>query len=302
MDEPRISSEEVDTLLSRDGEGRSAPQPFSFSKPVALSYAERQRLAGPLEEFSSRLAATLSAGFDCEVALRPGPARAESLDEALAAQPEGTCFQIATASGGRIVLAWHPGIREAVVDRLLGGSGDVVEPIPELGGVEIGVLGEVGASVARAASAFGAGAEVSFRAAGATADVSALQLGEEDEALIVMPLEAAVGTAEGTAVVLASRPFLERLGVLATVQSAAAGQTKLSEAVIGRIRVELSVGIRNVTLSLKELVGLKPGEVVSIGLEPEEAFTLSVNGRASWCGSLCERSGERAMRVSERVR
>jgi len=123
----------------------SAARPFDFRHPVFLSSAEWRKLRVELDEFVESIGALLSTYLRLEFGLQIGKLHTVSFNEFTTTVPTPTqlaLFKLEPMRGISI-LEIRPLIGTAIVDRLLGGPGQPINPPRNLSEMEIALLDQV---------------------------------------------------------------------------------------------------------------------------------------------------------------
>src|SRR3954468_17892648 len=122
-----------------------AAKPFDFRHPVFLSSAEWRKLRIELDEFVESIGALLSTYLRLEFGLQIGKLHTVSFNEFTSTVPTPTqlaLFKLEPMRGISI-LEIRPLIGTAIVDRLLGGPGQPINPPRNLSEMEIALLDQV---------------------------------------------------------------------------------------------------------------------------------------------------------------
>ncbi len=310
-----LSQHEVDALLSAidggAGEARPAPSalPYDFKRPARVPREQVRALQALHEGLARNLQSALSGMLRTAVEVRVTGVHQLPLEEFMDSLPRPTALSVLSCEPfeGAFFLEINPSIACPVIERLLGSSrfGAWQQDKP-LSALEWTVLDTVVARVLDLLKdAWSAAGPVAFRVQRRESDPSKLPLQNPNEAAVSVSLEIVVGDQRGSLnlafPVVAVEGHLERL----SPGAAGAGKRKESaptqEGTISRrlapAEVRLSAELQPEALRLKDLEGLRRGDIL-VTFHPSSApVCLSVEGRPKFQARLGSLKDHKAAKV-----
>jgi len=321
-----LDQAEVDALLSAvDGGGAEAGEPealtrsrarqqevrtYDFKRPERVSKDQMRSLEAIHEGFARNFGASLSAFLRTIVEIRVATIEQLTYSEFIHSLPNPTCFNLldATPLEGQLCMEISPLIIYPIIDRLLGGSSaELFIPQRPLTLIEWRLVERItDRALATLTEVWSSLAEVKFELAETESNPHLVQIVAPNEVVVVVGLELKMGTRAGTMTLCLPFNVIEPvMGKLATqnwlsYQRRASSQqhkdhitTHLKSAEVG-----LRVFLAETTITVSELLGLQPGDIIPTAKPAAAELILQVEGRSKFAGRLYQSKGARALRVT----
>ncbi|NIA21155.1 MAG: flagellar motor switch protein FliM [Anaerolineaceae bacterium] len=326
-----LDQNEIDALLSAVDEGalggeaeaamapgrpavatRDAPtpprmQPYDFKRPERVSKEQMRSLESLHETFSRNFGAGLSAHLRTIVEVSIISIEQMTYSEFLQLLPNPTCLQVLGCQPleGSMILEINPLIIFPIIDRLLGGGNEAAFiPDRALTGIETTLVRCI---IERATGtlreAWMPVAEIDFQAVRSESNPAMVQIVPPNEVVVVMGFEIATGGRSG--MMSLCIPF----NVIEPIMSEFSGHNwsvynrsnkdqsskQCLATRIGGTVVELTAYLAETTISLSELMQLKPGDVLKTDKPANGDLQITVNGQAKFRGKPGVYKGHKAL-------
>jgi flagellar motor switch protein FliM len=314
-----LSQHEVDALLSAidsgTGEARPAPSalPYDFKRPSRVPREHVRALQLLHEGFAKNLQSALSGMLRTSVEVKVTGVHQLPLAEFLDSLPRPTALTLLSCEPfeGMFFLEINPSIACPIIERLLGSSrfGAWQQDKP-LSALEWTVLDSVlSRTLDLLKDAWAPAAPVTFRIQRRESDPSRVPLENPNEAAVSAVLEIVVGDQRGCLdlafPVVAVENHLERLtpGASVGVRRKEAGQTQegLISKRLAPAEVRLTAELQPETVRLKDLEGLRAGDVLVTCHPVTQPVFLGVEGKTKFLARLGSLKDRKAAKVVSSV-
>ncbi len=285
-------------------------QPYDFRRPPWISRQRRAVLDGVHERLTAELERLVTQAVRPEVSVEIG----DSLQVAFSDWRSGistpiTAFvaPLGPEQGGEVALLFEPTLACRLVDRMLGGSGDVTNRPAALTAVEQAVLGKLADRLLGATS--DAYREVAVFTPGQSRYESiaeSLAIVEPHERLLVVEMAIVVGTDRGvvTLVLPASRIARFAAGKSGEIdplpQPAAEVRASIARVLLGA-RVPVRARLTSLRLTARESARLSVGQVYAAPHIFAGTVEIDFNGKPAFFGALGKNEERVALRLLERA-
>ncbi|GAB4233428.1 MAG: flagellar motor switch protein FliM [Deltaproteobacteria bacterium] len=312
-----LTQEEVDALLEAcdKGEiGENPPSPATFCTPFdfhsrkQVGNAQQAVIEMILDAVAKGVAAHLSGALRREVRVTPSPGYAETSAEFLSRFKGPSCVGLITAENrpGNVFLAVTPFLAYSLIDLMLGGEGKIecIEE-KEFSPLELRlvrrILEGITAEVARGWSLF---APLRLRFGKVETNPKLLPSREDPDPLYVASfrLEEDGGLSRDFSVALPF-PFVESLNAAPVPETRDPKTELLSSRILERVRsipVEVTGILGEAHLPVREILSLKPGDVIATTREVTAPVVLAVDGKPKLAGRPGVSNGRRAVKILAR--
>lgn len=333
-----LSQNEIDSLIQAVGQGEVTATPaaqageqageqteaptdpgtdkratrYDFHRPVMVSKEQIRTLQMIHDTFARGLATALSGHLRMNTEMKIVGVDQISYREFVLSIPDPCTIAIVRfkPSEGRTVLAMHPALGFAFVDRLMGGAGNALQMGRPFTEVEQEMINEIiDLALRELKTAWGRISNASFVVESTESSPQFVQIVTPEDTVIVVTLE--ISVAEVTGVMSLCYPFrsldfvADRLSAryyVAEEQRAAMEKSRdlIQESVV-HVPLTVAAMLGSASIKLNDLLRLKAGDVLLLDHRIEEPIQLKVGGRDHCRGFMGKIHGKRAVTVVERV-
>lgn len=314
----------MDAKLSQDDIDRLAQQPSDsrdrkVSPPAVVTYDFRRPDRIPKEQLRSihlmhdfvarNLASSLGAYLRAYVTVNLVSVEQLSFGEFLNNLPTPTCLSSIgmRPMDGNAVLEMNPSVVFPVLDMLLGGTGAATEGEPrEVTDIEQSIFeGVVRVILHDLSEAWAPVAEIEFSVEATETQPQLMQILSPNEAIVAIGFEITMGEARGMMNFGIPSIQLKMMGPKFDQQwspkrrgSSAKDRNQMMR-LVRRIPVDAEVRLEGASLRIEELLGLGPGDVVSLGIPVRRPAEVQVNGRRKFTGRLVAAGQTRGLAIED---
>ena len=314
-----LTQDEIDALLlaaAGPGERRARPAPtfdatvarYNFRRPDRISKEQLRSLHFLHDRYALNLSSSLSAFLRAVTEVTIVSVEQFAYSEFLMSLPDPTAFYsfVMPPIEGVAALEINPAIAFTMVDRMLGGTGTTPAPNRALTEIEQNVLDAVvKLLLEHLTETWRPIAELQFRLQDRETRPQMLRVTGPNEVVILLAFEMRVAEARGMINLCFQASAMESVEdrfaqgwQRARRQPTAAEQAHLA-ANLGRIPLKVST-LLETRLAARELLALKPGDVLSLGHAASSPVDVRVGQVRRFAGRLTTTDGGAAVRV-ERV-
>ena len=300
-----LSQHEIDALLTAVHSGsvpvspgnagpRSAPIRYNFRRPSRVSKDQIRGLQIVHDDFAKLVAGSLSSMLRTLVDVDLEAVEQTAYGEYVSALTTPTCafvFNMEPLKGGA-VLEINPQLSFVMIDRLLGGRGLANVVVREFTEIERAVIDRVAfrAMVDMQQAWQQVGAFV-FRVLNLETNPQLIQVTSPNEVAIVATFRVKVGDLSGSLSMCYPHVLLEpRINRIGTQRWQAHNATPRPEVRARVLRelsqspLELRAFLGQTTLTVRDLLSLRPGQVLSLGSPSKDPVRVDVNGVPKFAG------------------
>jgi flagellar motor switch protein FliM len=287
-----------------------AAKPFDFRHPVFLSSAEWRKLRIELDEFVESIGALLSTYLRLEFGLQIGKLQTVSFNEFTSTVPSPTqlaLFKLEPMRGISI-LEMRPVIGSAIVDRLLGGPGQPINPPRNLSEMEVALLDQVVQVLLNEwTKQWSKVQDLRAEILGHENNPKFLQSSSGDTIMLVATLEARMGECVDQ-IQLAFpystlEPLVKKLAQSggpssATTQAPQPPAIKWNRT-LDDVPITVSAQWPTMKITTRALLTLKPGEILELNPELSEKIEIRLGSVTKFKGRLGTRENKWAIEITE---
>ncbi len=293
-----------------DGEYATEAAPYDFKRPERVSKDQMRALQSIHEGFARNFGASLSAFLRTIVETRVATTEQLTYSEFIHSLPSPTCFNLLSAPqlSGQLCLELSPLIVYPIVDRLLGGTNsDIFIPQRPLTEIELRLVNRIiDRALANLTEAWSDLLDVKFEVSGTESNPHLVQIVAPNEVVVVIGFEIKLGARAGTMSICI--PF----NVIEPVIGKLAGQSWLGYSRLGgateqarrvarslrRAEVDVAAFLGEAKITVQEVMGLAPGDIIRLDKLVERDFILRVRGQNKFAGRLGQLRGQRALQIT----
>ncbi len=307
-----LSQSEVDALLNAVDAGAvdiSAPevaapaamdepelpedvQIYDFKRPERVSTDQIRSIEMMHEVLARKLGASLSAYLRTIVEVKLASVEQLTYQEFLMSLPNPTCFNLLRCDplDGSMVLEINPSIVFPILDKLLGGGhGDPLIPDREMSDIEWRLISHVTTeTLTYLHDCWKPIMDIDFMVSGRESNPMLMQIVPPNEVVILVCFEVKMGDASGMLNLCIPFPVIEpKIGDFSTIQTwfqsrrtsdADLEKAKLNEG-IKDAGLEAVVYIGKTHISMKDLLNLKPGDLIMTQKDVSEPLLMTIADR-----------------------
>ena len=283
--------------------------PYDFRHPNRVSKELERSLNTLHDSFARSLATSLSGYLRVLVEARVKSLTQLTYGEFLESLPNPTAMApvaLAPAEGG-VVFEISPRLIFQMIDRLMGGEGDPIDPVRELTAIEKNVAVRIFQRILSLwTEMWGNVTPVEAELQGLETVPQMVQVVAPSELTIVVSVE--VRLRENAELLTICLPFMVVEPLLTKIASApgyATGTRRAASAPaqvarqVQRAQVMVTAYLGRTRISLAQLVGLRAGDLLLLNQGPGDAVEIWVQGRPVFLGTAGSRRGSRAVSVRE---
>lgn len=299
-----LSQEEVDALLSTPPVGEPAVQvsdpaiagviTYNFRRPDRVSKEQMRSLHFLHDRFARNVATSLGAYLRAVTELTIVSAEQFSYSEFLMSLSDPTAYYAIAMPplDGLAALELNPTLAFTIVDRMLGGSGSGAQPQRALTEIEQNVIDAVVKLILEnLTESWHAVFDVEFTIQSRETRPQMLQVVGPNEVVILLAFDLRVGDVRGMLNLCIPASIIEATGNAfvkdwhRTKRVATSTERIWLHDNLNRMPLAVTASLET-RLRARELVRLKPGDVISLGLPIQTPVTVRVANRAKFLGRL----------------
>ncbi len=282
---------------------------YDFARPERVSKDQMRALQTLHEAFARNFGASLSGFLRAIVEIKVASCEQMTYAEFISGLPNPTSFNLikADALEGRMCLEISPLIIYPIIDRLLGGtSQDLFIPQRPMTLIETRLIGNVTGRGLEALSEAWAGIKgLKFSIAATESNPQLVQIVPPNEVVVVVGFELKTSNRAGTMNLCIPynviEPVMEELN--AHSWFAAARQQPQPEVArritsgLARASLEATGLLAQTTITLGDLVSMRPGDLIATEKPAAEDAVLCVEGQKKFLARIGQIKGKRALRI-----
>jgi len=311
-----LTQEEIDLLMGSASELRKeqaqdeAPQAtssvtYDFSRPDRVSKDQVRSLQLLHDRFARNVSGSLSAYLRAVTEVSSLSVEQLTYAEFLMSVPDPTAFYAISIAplDGVAALEINPVIAFAMIDRMLGGSGHAAFLARALTEIEQNVVdGIVKLVLENLTETWRSIQEVHFKISGRDTRPQMLQVAAPNESVLIMVFDVRICDARGLINFCLPASIIETVGenfvqswFRAKREPTPAQRQQLHET-LGRIPLPVTAAM-DMALPARELLLLKPGDVLSLGRPVSHPVKVRVADSTKFRGQLTRQGSHAAVRI-----
>jgi flagellar motor switch protein FliM len=311
-----LSQEEIDALVaatsgrSRTEDSRTSAAAdniltYNFRRPDRVSKEQLRSLHFLHDRFARNLSTSLSAFLRAMTDVSIVSVEQFAYSEFLMSLPDPTAFYSVAMPplDGIGALELNPSVAFAMVDRMLGGSGETAAPNRALTEIEQNVLDAVVKLILEHLTETWRGiTDVRFRIQGRETRPQMLQVTGPNEVVILLAFDLTLGPSRGMLSISIPAAAIETMeekvtqGWNRTRRQPTAQEEARLYANLGRVPLDVST-ILETRIGTRELLTLKPGDIMTLGHSANAPVDVQVGGVRRFSGRLTSEGGSKAVLI-----
>lgn len=321
-----LSQEEIDALLAVvDEEGEEySDSPFvprtkhhdvalyDFKRPNRVSKEQLRAFRGIHDKLARSLSSQISAAMRSIVEISLYSVDQMTYGEFLMSLPNPTSFNVFSMRplDGTGVLEINPSIAFPMIDRLLGGKGEPYNSDREFSGIELSLLDSILYQIVQnLKEAWAPVTEIYPAIDTKETSASVVQIVAQNEIVIMVVMEIVIGNSRGMMnlcyPVISLEAILSRLGsrdLMLSDTNTKKSRNRELQALIGGSEVVVSVGLGNATLSLRNILDLKEGDIIRLDCPANDEVVVSIDGREKYVAEIGLQRYRKTVKIKEAIR
>jgi len=316
-----LSQDEIDALVnpstnsSRDDDPRPSNSAdgviaYNFRRPDRVSKEQLRSLHFLHDRFARNLSTSLSAFLRAMTNVSMLSVEQFTYSEFLMSLPDPTAFYSVAMPplDGLGALEINPTVAYAMVDRMLGGTGDSTAPNRALTEIEQNVMDSVVKLILEhLTETWRAITEVRFRIQGRETRPAMLQVTGPNEGIILLAFDIAVGDGRGMLSISIPAAAIETMeekvaeGWNRTRRQPSASEAARLQANLGRVPLPVKT-LLETRMSAREVLALQAGDVVALPHSASSPVEIHVGGVRRFNGRLgCDDYGKSAVTIQQAI-
>jgi flagellar motor switch protein FliM len=289
-------------------------RPYDFKRPERVSKDQMRALQTLHEAFARNFGASLSGFLRMIVEVKIASCEQMTYGEFTAGLPNPTSFNLIEASDldGQICLEISPLIIYPIIDRLLGGTNeDLFIPQRPLTMIETRLIAKViHRAISALEEAWSGIRTIEFSLGESESNPQLVQIVPPNEVVVVICFELKIANRAGSLNLCIPYKVIEPMMEDLAAQSwFSTGRLRQSDEVRGRIETRLHRAVVEVggllaetTITLGDLRGLAPGDLIVTEKPASRPIVVCVEGEKKFIARLGQFKGSRAMRIERPIR
>jgi flagellar motor switch protein FliM len=311
-----LTQEEIDALLTSAAALRvagprgahGAAGLYDFRRPDRVSKDQIRSLHFLHDRFASNVGTSLSAFLRAVTVVDITSVEQCTYSEFLMSLPDPTAFYALAMSplDGLGALELNPSVAFTMIDRMLGGSGRGLVVDRALTEIEQNVVdGVVKLILENLADAWRGIMDVQFKVNGRETRPQMLQVAAPTEVVVLLRFDVRIGEARGMLNICIPATAVESVGGRfsrtwqRTRREPSARERSNLHDNLARVPMDVSAAL-DTALHVRELLELRPGDVLSLGRSVSEPLDVRVGGATKMRGTLLAVDGRVGVRIDPR--
>jgi len=260
---------------------------YNFRRPDRVSKEQLRSLEILHEAFARNLSVSLSGYLRALTEVNLISVDQMTYNEFLLSLPNPTCFNIFSISPleGNIVIEFNPTVAFPVLDRLLGGSGKTLGETRALTDMELQMLdGFLNRVVGNLSDTWNEIIPLTFQIEAKETNPQVAQIVSLAEIVILMVFEIKIGEVSGFLNFCIPFLSIESIADKLSLQYRFSTVKKQKEDSVGKVReiiqsvhVPLSVDLGNIQITIKELLDLRPGDIINLAKPVNKELLVKIS-------------------------
>jgi flagellar motor switch protein FliM len=286
---------------------------YDFKRPERVSKDQMRALHTLHESFARTFGASLSGFLRMIVEVRVSTCEQMTYGEFIAGLPNPTSFSLLTADPleGLMCLEISPLIIYPIIDRLLGGTNyELFIPQRAVTSIEARLVSQItDRAMAGLRESWSGIKDLDFKVSDVESNPQIVQIVPPNEVVVVVGFEIKMANRAGTMSLCIPYNVIEPLMDDLSAQSwfnagRLRGSAEFAERIGGRLDrapLDVSALLAETTITLRDLLTMRPGDLVVTEKPASDPIALCVEGRKKFLGLLGQHKGARAVQILRQI-
>jgi flagellar motor switch protein FliM len=313
-----VEEEKRETKVFSRRQARPGEQPevkgYDFKRPERVSKDQMRSLQTLHESFARNFGASLSGFLRTIIEVKVATCEQMTYSEFISGLPNPTSFNLIESDGleGTMCMEISPLIIYPIIDRLLGGtSADLFIPQRPLTLIESRLISNVTTRGLTALSeAWSSVKKLQFHITATESNPQLVQIVPPNEVVVVIGFELKMSSRAGTMNLCIPYNVIEPVVSELSAQNwfaaaknlKAPGNEKQIGGTLARAAVTVTGLLAETTITIKELLTLRPGDVIVTEKPATQPVVVSVEDEKKYLAHVGQLRGNRALRIARDIR
>jgi len=283
---------------------------YDFQRPERVSKEQMRSLSSLHDTFSRSFGAAMTGFLRTIVEVRVSNIEQLTFGDFIQSLPNPTCFNLLSASPleGQLCLDLSPTIIYPIIDRLLGGSNaEMFIPQRAQTDIELRLIGRIiDLALSSLAESWANVLDINFELTETESNPQLVQILPPNEVVVVVGFELKMGGRVGSMGLCIPFNVIEPVMPQLSNQSwlnyrRRAAESRGEQAVAQRIEgasVELRSFVAETSITLADLAGLAPGDIITTERSAKAEMIVEVEGRKKFAGRMGQHKGKKALKIT----
>lgn len=307
-----LSSGEMDAEELKKEDAQKRIRSYDFKRAVRFSKDHIRSLTRIHENFARYLTTYFSAQLRTFVQINVVQVEQLPYDEFIRSIPKMTILNVFEAEPleGRMVLEVHPNVAFAMLDRLLGGSGNVPGRIHSLTEIETTVMERIfSRAFDSLQEAWKTVLDINPRLEALETNPQFMQIVSPNETIALISLSTKIGDTTGMINLciphVVIEPIMPRLSVhhwfVSQKKSRAQEEVEMLESRVYKTELPITVELGESDISVYEFLNMAPGDVIKLNTRTNEGLRVKVGERFKYIANPGTVNGKMAVQIVDTV-
>ncbi|WP_040948678.1 flagellar motor switch protein FliM [Gorillibacterium massiliense] len=305
-----LSSGEMDAEELKKEDTQKKVRAYNFKRATRFSKDHLRSLTRIHENFARFLTTYFSTQLRTFVQINVVQVEQLPYEEFIRSIPKMTILNIFEAEPleGRMVLEVHPNVAYAMLDRMLGGSGNAPSKINALTEIDTMIMEKMfGRALESLTEAWKTVADITPRLEALETNPQFMQIASANDTIALISLSTKIGDTTGMINLciphVVIEPIMPRLSVhhmfVTYKKTKTAEETEALNSRINKSQLPVVAELGNSQLTVREFLGLTSGDVIRLDKPVEEGLSIRVSDKLKFIGSPGTVKGKIAVQVTE---
>ena len=318
-----LSQEEIDALLDvvedegeevlEAGEENLLPQRqvtlYDFKRPNRVSKEQLRAFRGVHDKMARSLASQISSIMRSIVEIQLHSVDQMTYGEFLMSLPNPTSFNVFSMKPleGSGVIEINPSIAFPMLDRLLGGKGEPFDANREFSDIELSLFETIlRVIMGTLKEAWGPVMEIYPAIESKESSPNVVQIVAQNEIVVMVVMEIIIGHSSGMMnicyPVISLEPILPKLAsrdLMLNETNSKKSRNKELQVLLGGAKVTVEANLGESELTLREILELDAGDIISLNTPADDTVILSIDGKNRFKGEIGLRRFRKSVQITE---